>query len=163
MKCSPRVQHEISSLPPSTFRGGWRAVLLLPIALMLASFGYADEPVPEQHDNPYSSGTGAEQHGNPYRHGPGGGLRHPPGPQGARARTWTGLKVQSGSTLSLVFGSDPYHDGATLAAILHGLESGEHLMIERTDSGVLLRRHGGSTGSAYDQIYYESDQERQRP
>ncbi|MCA1778100.1 MAG: hypothetical protein LC637_01580 [Xanthomonadaceae bacterium] len=70
-------------------------------------------------------------------------------------RNPTGLRIQSGTSLALTFGHDHYQDGATLAAIVQGLEVGERLVIERTETGVLLRRHGGSPSRAYD--FLESD------
>lgn len=62
----------------------------------------------------------------------------------------TGLRLQPGTSVALTFGQDRYQDGATLAAIVQGLEVGERLVVERIDDGVVLRRHGGPPSRAHD-------------
>lgn len=142
--------------PPATCGRPLFALILAALLAGPAAINAAEPPL--QSSSPY---TDPRQPGQPHYHSPHTRPQQPdprPGP-----RTWTGLQLETGISVSLTFGSDPYHDGATLAAILQGLQVGEVLLLERTETGVRLRRHGGRAGSAYDDLDFDPDPAGQQP
>lgn len=131
------------------------AIIALPILLSTTAQPVRGQP-PEE--SPYDAG----------RHNPSRVMQQHPYasrayPEQNHRRPSTGLRLQHGTTLLLTFGHDYYQDGATLAAIIQGLEEGERLSIERTASGALLRRLGGEPGSAYDFLQPGPGSTRERP
>src|SRR6056297_1246088 len=117
-----------SPSPPPAFRGR-RLAVLASIVLLLMIVTVTARPVRSQslEESPYGSGRHNPSH--VVQQDPYASREHP---EQSHRTTPTGLRLQHGTTLLLTFGHDRYQDGATLAAIIHGLEPGERLSIERT-------------------------------
>lgn len=160
MQISHSIQPATTTTSPA-FRGRHFPFLVLAAVMTWSAAAHASEPEPVPPQAAASPYSDLQQPDHPSQQGAYAASRHP---SKRHAHTgWTGLKLESGSRVKLIFGNDPYQDGAALAAILRGLEAGEVLLIERTETGVRLRRQGRPAGSAYDFLEFDHGVEREQP
>jgi hypothetical protein len=159
MQNAESIRPNTSPVQPSAPSGRLVGAVLIAGATLLAQAALGNEPASRNDPNaPYAGSQPAVQLPQNHQNAQTFPAR---GHQGAAG--WTGLKIAPGTAMTLIFGSDPYHDGAALAAVLRGLEVGDVLRIERTEAGVRLRRQGDRTGSAYDDLEFDHQPWEQEP
>lgn len=154
-----RIRPCTTASPSPAFRGrrftGLTSLALL-VGLSTAAAQQTQSTDPA--DTPYG----------PVRHDPHPATQHDPyfprgNSEAPLRRAPRGLRLQPGTSVLLTFGQDRYQDGAALAAMVHGLETGERLLVERTENGVLLRRHAGPPVRGYDFLEPASGSSGDRP
>lgn len=159
MQNAESIRPNTSPVQPSAPSGRLVGAALIAGATLLAQAALGNEPGSRNDPNaPYAGSQPAVQLPQNHHNAQTFPARGHRGPFG-----WTGLKLAPGMAMTLIFGSDPYHDGAALAAVLRGLEVGEVLRIERTEAGARLLRQGARTGSAYDDLEFDHQPWEQEP
>lgn len=159
MQNAESIHPDTGPIQPSAPRGRLGVAAAIAGATLLAQAAMGDDQRSETdphtaYANPQPDAQQSQNHHNAQTF-PAHGHRGPAG--------WTGLRLAPGTAMTLTFGSDPYHDGAALAAVLRGLEVGEVLRVERTETGARLLRQGARSGSAYDDLEFDHQPWEQEP